>query len=74
MTFKEWIMRHKGKDTPLGDLAYDIARDRNFPDSNTKEAILDHLTSYTVNACPEAIDAFKSAWNSYRAYEKRHSD
>lgn len=74
MTFKEWIIRHKGKDTPLGNLADDVSRDKDFPEENTKEAILDHLTGFTTRACPEAVDEFKHAWKSYQAYMKRHSD
>ncbi len=74
MTFKEWIVRHKDEDTPLGDLAYDVSRDRDFPEENTKEAILDHLNGFTAHACPEAIDEFKRAWASYQSYMKRHSD
>lgn len=74
MTFKEWVLRHKGKNTPLGDLADDVARDKTFPEENTKEAILVHLTGPTISACPEAIDTFKRAWTSYRAYVKKHSE
>lgn len=74
MTFKEWLIRHKGEDSPLGDLAEDVALDKDFPSDNSKEAILDHLTGANVHACREAIETFKRAWSSYRAYEKKHSE
>ena len=74
MTFKEWVIRHKGEESPLGDLADDISRDRNFPEENTKEAIMLHLTSVAVHACPEAVEEFKHAWVSYQAHMKHHSD
>lgn len=72
MTFVEWISRHQGKDTPLGDFAYDISRDKTFPAENDREAILNHLQSFSIHACPEAIDTFKRAWKAYQAYGKRH--
>lgn len=74
MTFKEWVLRHEGKNSPLGDLASDVSRDETFPEENTREAILNHLTDPAINACPEAVDTFKRAWSSYRAYEKKHSE
>jgi len=74
MTFKEWVLRHTGKDSPLGDLARDVSGDRSFPEENTREAILVHLKGPTINACPEAVETFKRAWISYRAYEKNHSE
>ena len=69
MTFIEWISRHDGKDTPLGDFAYDITRDKGFPTTNSRKDILEHLQN--VHACGEAIQTFKTAWNSYQAYQKK---
>lgn len=33
VTFKSWIAEFKGVDLPIGDYANDIARDKNFPDT-----------------------------------------
>lgn len=74
MTFKEWVLRHKGKNSPLGNLASDVSRDETFPEENTREAILNYLNSPNIDACPEAVDAFKRAWSSYLAYEKNHHE
>lgn len=70
MTFIEWISRHNGKDTPLGDFAYDITRDKRFPTTNSREDIIEHLQN--IRACDEAISTFKTAWKSYQAYSKKH--
>lgn len=43
MQFKEWIKRHEGRDTPLGDLANDIRRDHNFPETGSYEEIYSYL-------------------------------
>lgn len=70
MTFVEWVSRHNGKDTPLGDLAYDISRDKSFPTTNSREDIIAYLNG--KHACDEAISTFKTAWKSYQAYLKNH--
>ncbi len=74
MTYKEWILRHVGKDTPLGDLANDISSDKCFPDTSSKSEILDHLTGVQHHACSAAIDIFNRSWSSYRAYVRTHKE
>lgn len=73
MTFREWISRHYGKDTPLGHLAYDIAHDELFPYANHRAVILYHLNSFTVCTYPDSRETFERAWKAYQAYERRHS-
>ena len=64
MTFYEWMMaKHLGKDTPRGDLAEDMKRVRDFPDTNTREAILWHLE--WKGACDGCVRAFKRCWRDY---------
>ena len=70
MTFVEWLSRHNGKDSPLGDLAYDISCDNSFPTTNTREDIIAHLEN--KGACHEAISTFKTAWKSYQSYLRNH--
>ncbi len=71
MKFKEWIMRYKGEDSPRGDLAYDINRDPDFTSKNERESIEGYLRSRM--ACRECLEAFKSAWKSYRQYQRRNA-
>lgn len=63
MTFKEWIAKYEKQNKPIGDLARDIARDKEFPDTNDCEKVLGYL--HENHACDGAIDAFKSAWRRY---------
>lgn len=64
-TYKEWIIqRYLGKDSPRGDLAYDIKYDKTFPRGcASREQILEYLNSR--NACDGAIKAFESTWSNY---------
>lgn len=72
MNFYEWIIRLKDKDSPTGDLAYDIWRDKNFPKTSTKSEIIEYLDSKRVHE--DVIDAFNVAWNSYQNYLKNHQE
>ncbi len=60
MSFYDFVVKNfSGEDTPLGDFAEDIQRDRDFPkDATTKEAILNYLSGCFA-ACYEAKQAFK---------------
>lgn len=71
MTFYEWISRLKDKDTPTGDLAGDILRDRNFP----KDAAIDEVEAYIRRKAthPDVVKAFKVARQSYLRYQKNHT-
>ncbi len=72
MTFVDWLSRHVNRDTPLGDLARDVSRDKEFPMSNSKEDIRNHL--HRKNACQDAISTFNQAWASYQVYQKKHPE
>lgn len=67
MSFKDWILRHKEENSPLGDLATDISNDSNFPDTDSKEAIETYLND--CGASDNALNSFTAAWNYYS-----HSD
>ena len=53
MTFKTWIKQFKGEDSPLGDLAEDIYRDKSFPYTYKFETMIYHLMNH--NACDDCI-------------------
>jgi uncharacterized protein YozE (UPF0346 family) len=70
LSFYEWLIRHRKRDTVVGDLANDVARDRDFPShATTLQELRAHLSHR--GACDKAEEALTRAWNSYRAYEKR---
>jgi uncharacterized protein YozE (UPF0346 family) len=69
-TFYQWLRTHKDDDTPIGDLARDAGRDSRFPRGVTQNnaVIRNHLNR--MNACPDALTAFESAWDEYGGYRK----
>ncbi len=68
--FYDWAIKtYSGKDNPRGDLAGDMKRDREFPRTDDKDAILFHLRQR--HACREAIEVFESAWRRYKQYERK---
>lgn len=65
-TFKTWIIRFRGVDLPIGDLADDIAKDESFPDEDYFLEIWEHIS----NKCgqdPDILETFSLAWNYYLA-------
>jgi uncharacterized protein YozE (UPF0346 family) len=67
MTFKNWILKHRSEDTPIGDLARDMYDDSSCPCGYGR--ILRHMES--VGACDAAIETLREAWLRYR---QRSSD
>lgn len=72
MTFYEWIIRLQNRDTPTGDLAYDIAHDSSFPKSGSLEEVEAYLQRKAT--CHDVIVTFKTAKRSYLRYIKDHSE
>ena len=76
MTFFTLMMRnHKGDDTPAGDLAIDMHRDKkDFPRNGQgkfqgwHDLILSYL--HRQHACREYIDVFEECWKEYEQCEK----
>lgn len=65
-TFKTWIIRFRGVNLPIGDLANDIAKDERFPDEDYFLEIWEHIS----NKCgqdPDILETFSLAWNYYLA-------
>lgn len=66
MKFIKWLENtYKGSDTPEEDLLNDIECDKNFPASNSKKVILQHLENN--HACSGCIRTFIRAWYEYKA-------
>lgn len=63
-SFVDWLKEFKGVDRPVGDLADDVFRDNDFPDS-TYDEMLEYL-EYEAGASNAAIDTFKKAYIAYK--------
>ena len=77
MTFYDFVIeKYYGKDSPRGDLAYDMERDKKtFPvvydaSERSKRIIKNYLIRR--NACEECLDTFNACWTSYRNYLRKY--
>lgn len=69
ITFTDWLKKHKNRNSPLGDLASDMLRDKNWPSYNSLEDYQFYLE--LKNASIGAIEALKKAGKTYKAYLKQ---
>ncbi len=64
--FRTWLRRHRGEETPLGDLAADIHADPCWPKGPGSLArYTTHLEGH--GAGDGALDALREAWAAYTA-------
>lgn len=63
MAFTEWLKGHRDRDSPTGDLARDVARDKAWPTSGGRAELREHL----LRASQGAQAAFVSAWEQWRS-------
>ena len=69
MYFYDFIIKkHINRNTPLGDLARDIAEDCEFPKEGDKTTISNHLRDHRADF--HCLDTFEKAWNAYLKYLK----
>lgn len=59
LTFTDWLNKQKNRDTPLGDLARDMANDNTWPSHDRFEDYENYL--YSKRASWQAIDTLKKA-------------
>lgn len=71
LEFTDWLKKNKNRSSPLGDLASDALRDKDWPSYSTLQQYLDHLQS--KSASWPAIETMKKAWKTYKYYLKRKS-
>ena len=75
MDFYDYMERYRGEDSPMGDLAVDMARDdgwprfKGAPTPKDKDAALLYLARR--HACYECVETFKTAWRRYMGFAKR---
>lgn len=68
--FHRWLERHKGKITPVGDLATDVLRDKQFPVAvKTADDAVGYLQSRF--AAEAVLRVMKQAWRQFEAAQKR---
>lgn len=64
MTFTTWLKQYRETAAPLGDLARDVKRDDEWPDSNDHHVLERYLQRV---GCREAQETFAHAWEMYNA-------
>lgn len=68
-SFCQWMNRFEDEETRYGDLVRDMKSDYDFPDNNDRYEIEWYL-SVKCNACNDALDTFRSAFDDYEIYTK----
>lgn len=63
-TFKTWIANFREVDLPIGDFANDIAADKDFPDEEQIEILIDYLVNHKFDS--EQIEMFINIWQFYQ--------
>jgi len=65
--FFDWLTKHKSLRTPVGDLAREVLKDKNFPrDLTTLDGFLEHLKS-SATSSSETLAKARVTW---RAFER----
>ena len=71
LNFHDWLIKkYDGVDSPEGDFAYDIKRDKDFPLVSDDEFILFYLRNKLVDKY--VIQTFKKCRSKYRAYTREY--
>ncbi len=75
LTFKEWLIKYKDKDTIRGDLAKDIIRDRNFPDTVDKEKVFSYMEyQLRLHDNKQVFSTFKRMYADYlKTHQNQHN-
>jgi len=64
VTFKKWLLYFTEVKLPIGDLARDVAMDKNFPDSNDYKNLIEYLEDHSAGDLQ--IDVFNRCWKFYK--------
>lgn len=65
-TFKTWIVNFVSVDLPIGDLAQDIASDKDFPEEDDYGEICEHIST-KCKRDSAILETFALAWGYYVA-------
>ena len=72
MTIKKFIKICKNENSPIGDLANDILRDKEFPYEKTETEIFEYLNFKTqFGGTNEAFKEFLNAYNSFKSSNEK---
>lgn len=52
LTFKEWLLKFKGVDLPIGDIAAEVELDEDFPNTKDYEILREYLE---INATSDSF-------------------
>jgi uncharacterized protein YozE (UPF0346 family) len=61
--FKTWLRQYKLADSPIGDIANDILRDKSFPNSSDYKVLTSYIKSKTKDN--DVLEAFRMAYELY---------
>lgn len=64
-TFKTWLANFIDVDLPIGDLAKDVQRTKDFPDSEDYDTIYKFIRSKTRDR--DVLECFNEVWKFYQA-------
>ncbi len=71
LSFTNWLKKQKNRDSPLGDLAIDMLKCKDWPSYNNLE---DYRSYIILKKIPYgAVPALERAWKSYKLFLKRKS-
>jgi uncharacterized protein YozE (UPF0346 family) len=63
--FYDWLAKHKGLRSPVGDLARDVLKDESFPrDVTTLDALLSHIRGSSYSST-EVIAKARTTWRTF---------
>lgn len=65
ITFRDWLLKFRGVDLPIGDLAVHAAYDKRFPNTRDYDVVHYYLI-YEVKASTEVMMAFEAAYDYYK--------
>lgn len=63
LTFKEWIIKFVGVNLPIGDIAADIAEDKDFPNVKDYQTIIEYLERH--NSSDSFIRVFEYSFKMF---------
>ncbi len=71
MSFKEWVLKRYGKDSPYAELASFVHDDEHFPETRSKVYIEAHL--HNMNVGDDIFASFQKAWKMYLQFERNRT-
>jgi uncharacterized protein YozE (UPF0346 family) len=65
LTYKEWLLKFKGVNLPIGDIAAEVELDDNFPNTKDYESLHEYLESNYTDSFMRVFEySFKMFYES----------